>query len=621
MSGYNPSGAQDRASGQTTVEQQTQMQFQRERILSNVMFGMAILGTFLIISTAIRSIQEQTTAKWISLALFAVVYTWMLTITFVRRIPYKVRLIGLLAVLYVLGAVTMVQDGIHGNGRLYLLTLSIVTTLFYGLRGGLYGVVISVLTFLLAPTLFYFRILPAPEPVTNQVSDNLFFWLVAAVGMVAVTTTLTISSTTLIKGLETSLDKANQLAGDLNPERMQLEQKVVGRTQDLERRLTQIRTASEITRSIGTMLEQQTLLQQVADMVQQRFNLYHAGIFLIQTEAGAAQEDLEASKSKTGAVTPAEAESVSADIAGGHFASTTKPSTGLAAAPTVGQIMAQLKAGTGEAGQKLLADRFQLPVSGLSLISRAIGQRKAVLVADLARETTRPLLPYLPNSRCELALPLVSGTQVLGVLDLHADRTNAFDEDDITLLQGIADSLAQAMANALLFQQVQTSLEEIRSLNRQYVVQSWAEVAHRAAELSFTYEGRPATGARTTPADEAEATPKANIEIPLTLRQQVIGQLTLETGAADLSPEDKTFVDAVITQASFALENARLLEETQRRAAQERFLAEVASQVRASANIETILRTALQELSRSLRASEGLIQLQPTVTAETPAQE
>ncbi len=110
--------------------------------------------------------------------------------------------------------------------------------------------------------------------------------------------------------------------------------------------------------------------------------------------------------------------------------------------------------------------------------------------------------------------------------------------------------------------------------------------------------------------------------MPIRLRDQVIGSLMLDpnpNGAADgasrhdWSAEELALIEAVTSQAALALENARLLEETRRKANLEHTAATITSKLWASADIETILRTALQELGSTLGASEGLIELWPIV--------
>ena len=97
--------------------------------------------------------------------------------------------------------------------------------------------------------------------------------------------------------------------------------------------------------------------------------------------------------------------------------------------------------------------------------------------------------------------------------------------------------------------------------------------------------------------------------MPLILRQQAIGQISLEAARPGWSADDVALIQEVAAQAALALENVRLLEGTQRRARSERLIAEISAKVRASTDLESILRTAITELGRALHASEGLIRL------------
>jgi GAF domain-containing protein len=202
---------------------------------------------------------------------------------------------------------------------------------------------------------------------------------------------------------------------------------------------------------------------------------------------------------------------------------------------------------------------------------------------------------------------LISHENVLGALTIQSQKIAAFDTEDISILQAIADSLATALENARLFQEVQANLDEIRTLNRQYILQSWNELTPRAEEFQYIYKDN--TENITEAIEPAANVVAAQIDIPFTLREQVIGHLRLEREHPGLSLEEQSFIEAVTTQTALALENARLLEASQRRAAQERRTTNIASKIWASTEIETILQTTLQELGRSLRISDGVIEL------------
>jgi GAF domain-containing protein len=136
---------------------------------------------------------------------------------------------------------------------------------------------------------------------------------------------------------------------------------------------------------------------------------------------------------------------------------------------------------------------------------------------------------------------------------------------------------------------------------------SWNELSARHQVLEYTYQdSEQSLWDQNNPAEEASR----SLAIPLRLRDQVIGSLTLDTGPQELSPEDQTFVNAVVAQAALALENARLLENARRQAEKERVVTEVASKAWSNADIESILQISLEELGKRLNASQGWIHLE-----------
>ena len=96
--------------------------------------------------------------------------------------------------------------------------------------------------------------------------------------------------------------------------------------------------------------------------------------------------------------------------------------------------------------------------------------------------------------------------------------------------------------------------------------------------------------------------------IPLTLRDQTIGEIKL-AGKEDWSSEEKGLIEAIAAQAALALENARLVEESQSTAKRERLVSEVTSKIWSSNTVDGILQTAVRELGRALEASEVNIEI------------
>jgi K+-sensing histidine kinase KdpD len=150
------------------------------------------------------------------------------------------------------------------------------------------------------------------------------------------------------------------------------------------------------------------------------------------------------------------------------------------------------------------------------------------------------------------------------------------------------------MENANLFQEAQQSLQEMQATQRQYIQGAWQSLT---AERDLEY----AVGD-----DDLKQT--NSIELPLSLRDQVIGQIQL-ANSTEWTAEQKSLIEAIAAQATLALENARLVEESQSSATQERLANEIISKIWASTNMDGILQTAVREIGRSLEATEVEIEL------------
>ncbi len=258
----------------------------------------------------------------------------------------------------------------------------------------------------------------------------------------------------------------------------------------------------------------------------------------------------------------------------------------------------ELKDATGSAGQTLKAQGHRLELGGKSMVSTAITTRQARIAEDVGAEQVRFDNPLLPGTRSEIALPLIVGGRTIGALDVQSTQEAAFGPEEIDTLQGMANQVAIALENARLFQETQASLEELRATHRLYVTDAWSETAREHGGYDYI------AGAESSePGGET-----STVNVPLTLRDQIIGQLQLE-GQQDWTPEERNLIEAVATQAALALENARLLEESQQLALRERLAAEITGKIWSSPNTDFILQTAVKELGRALRADEATIEL------------
>jgi GAF domain-containing protein len=522
--------------------------FWQERILSAVLLGAAVLGTAAYLVNLIPTIQR---GEWGWAVIYTLAFAWVLSVALIRRLHYNLRSASFLALLFILGLVSALQFGPAGDARIWMIGFTVLAGVFLGLRAGLSSAFISTATLITIGVLMNQKVLiPSNEFLPP---DNLNSWISTGIPFFAMGLLIVASVGILINGINYSLQRGQQLTEELEQEQGRLER----RSKALERRELQVRTAAEISRAISAELQAERILQQVVNLLQERFNFYFVGAFLLDERSR----------------------------------------------------YAILRAGTGDAGKQMMAEGHRLIVGGNSIIGQAVDQRQACIALDTGAEAVHFDNPLLPRTRSELALPMVSAGQGLGAITVQSDQPEAFDEDDIAVLQGIADSLATALVNARLFEQVQENLEEIQTLHRQYLAEAWSSVAARSEVVSYTFEN-PLTGETGEIDEETESSEKLNtLQIPLILRDQVIGNIALETEKKVWSPEEQAFIDAVTNQAVQAMENIRLVEESQRDATHDRVVADIVSKAWASTNIDTILQTTVRELGQALDASEALIQL------------
>jgi DNA-binding LacI/PurR family transcriptional regulator/putative methionine-R-sulfoxide reductase with GAF domain len=198
--------------------------------------------------------------------------------------------------------------------------------------------------------------------------------------------------------------------------------------QRAERRALRLQTAAQVSRAASSILDPESLIQHVVDLIRERFGLYYVGLFLVDKE--------------------------------GRW--TGEPGK-----------WAVLRAGTGEAGRKMMKQRHRLKVGGLSMIGACVASGEARIALDVGEEAVRFDNPLLPETHSEMALPLVSRGDAIGALSIQSSKKAAFSTEDIAVLRIMADQVANAVENARLFKQTQDALEEIETVHRSYLRQAW----------------------------------------------------------------------------------------------------------------------------------------------------
>jgi GAF domain-containing protein len=227
----------------------------------------------------------------------------------------------------------------------------------------------------------------------------------------------------------------------------------------------------------------------------------------------------------------------------------------------------------------------------------------------------------------------VIGEQIIGALDVQSAEPNAFQTEDINLLKILADQIAIAIYNARIYETMEEVFERSQKTTSASLQDAWRILQSDGAKIGYmaSAEGiAPVQRPWMTPYNRkalaekqtvAESGINAALAVPIRLRGEVIGVLDIHTRSEHEWDEDEVDIaEAVAERLSLALETALLLKATQRRAEIERITTDIAGKITASTQIDIILRTAAEELSRILGGSEVLVQLH-TDMADSPTKE
>ena len=407
-------------------------------------------------------------------------------------------------------------------------------------------------------------------------------------------------------------DEIGKLALGFNQLSERLQQSFVQTKQQSEQRIAELGIVSVIGQNLMTILHLDQLLPQVVDTVVERLDYYHAHIYLFDEKG----ENL------------------------------------------------VVAAGTGEAGQQMLAQDHHIPFNAeASFVARAARSGEVVRVGDVHRVQDWLSNELLPATRSEIAVPIILEEQVVGVLDVQQDKVDGFDEGDENLLRSLANQVAVAIRNARLFEEVETTLHRTRDLQRQYVEQGWdrKRVARRGRgqvhfslgeadaldealvtaarekartqsevqlvpvngqDFSISSEQLEDNGSREVEVPHSKMRVEQTLVSPIMLQGVPIGDLQLHGVKAnrEWSKGELALIEAVIDQVAQTAENLRLVEDVQERAGRERLINDISAKLRGATDMESLLKIGTSELTHALNPARTFVQVGKSARAETESE-
>ncbi|RPJ02997.1 MAG: GAF domain-containing protein, partial [Chloroflexi bacterium] len=335
----------------------------------------------------------------------------------------------------------------------------------------------------------------------------------------------------------------NDMADQLQQSISSLEDRVEARTRDLFLTL-------EVGEMASRVLQQADLLPHITDFIREQFDLYYTQVYLID-EAGRS---------------------------------------------------AVLAAGTGEVGEELLGRGHRLDLDAMSIVGRAVQTRRPVLVSDTATSTIHRPNPLLPDTRSEVAIPLLIGDEVLGVLDMQARQPETFRDDNLPVFQAMANQLASSVRSAQAYTETQIAVARADALNRRLTAEAWESYLGRVGEdraVAYEYNLQDVRPVASEPLPVSSNGNPRRLALPVKLRGQPIGTIQLEEDTArDWSPDEKELVEDVAERLALALDQFRAFDDTQKRATEMEAVAEVGAQAAATLDPDRLLWT-VSELVRA----------------------
>jgi GAF domain-containing protein/HAMP domain-containing protein len=375
----------------------------------------------------------------------------------------------------------------------------------------------------------------------------------------------------------------------------------------------QIQTAAEIARDISSSLDLDELLLKAVELIREEFNYYHSAVFIVDQQ--------------------------------GEYA--------------------VIREATGEAGAQMKRTGHKLGVGSKSIVGFASGRGEQLVVNDTKRDATYYANPLLPNTRAEAALPLKLGDRILGVLDIQSEEAYAFTEDKLRTLQILADQLAVAVVNTQLFAETQEHLSQHRLLHhittsaasgttldeslestvkglevtlggdrvsillfdrekqqlavRSAVGYSEEDIQRIQIPLGAGITGWVAAHRATLRIDDVTKDPRyievssntrSELAVPLVYRNELLGVLNVESELVNAySDHDEELLGTLGGSLAAIIANARLLDQIRRQAERERMLYEVTSKIRQTTDMNRIVATTANELSKALGARRAQVKI------------
>lgn len=527
----------------------------RERFIRIVLRIAAVLGVVMIgVSFP--------TASFTDRILFISMYLILLSITLLPA-PYIARAYVFLSMIAIVGVNAIIAWGPWADGSLFLLATVVLASLLLDNKTEVAVLVSSVVFMVVLAAMDRqgsFQLAAPGAPEASAASWGVYLTDFTIAGVVIIT-----AANMLKTAFANVVLQMQQAFQSLNAERRQLEEKVQERTGELEIRMTQLRASTVTARAIAETQEINELLKKAAELISERFNYYHVGIFILDEQ----------------------------------------------------RRNAYLQSASSDAGKLLLGQSFRIEPDRKNPLAAAVEGKKAVIHSDLDKSNFVRDANF-PLTRSRMILPLSVRGNLLGVIDIHSDQPRAFTAEGAEILQTLADLIAISFDNVRLLDETRNLLTQLETNTSYQTQQTWSKFTsrQRAAYLYTPVGVRPIFSPERKKSDDGNG-----LYVPVVLHGREIGRINLKkrkSASNEWTERERDLVEKISVQVALALENSRLVDEAQKNALRNQMIANFSTYVRETLDVEAVVRTAATELRKVFDLKEAEILIGPAQPGALP---
>ncbi|MCZ2126933.1 MAG: GAF domain-containing protein [Anaerolineales bacterium] len=488
--------------------------------------------------------------------LYVVLYLLLLAAAF-ASMPYAPRVYILLAVILAVGVDLILTRGVWANGSLFLMAAVVLASLLLDNRADFITLGVIAIFHAVIAGLSLGEKIVIHSPTGNDV--GVMGWVVYVADFVILGAIVLIASTMLKNALAKAFRQISDSFLAVEIEKKRLEERVQKRTEEIEAHINQFRASTAIAQVIAQSQGYEDLLENIVRGVAQEFNYSHVGVFILDHQKR--------------------------------------------------NVYLQTVSEKGDAS--MLGQIFRLSADRKNPLNVAIEKNVSILVSgtegvNFARD------PNFPRARSRMIIPLTARGNQIGALDIQSSRLSAFKQEDVEVLETLADLTATTYNNILLNEEINRIGAQLETSASAQTQQIWSKFTSRNKSA---YQYTPA-GVRPIFSREKGADPDA-LYVPVVLHEQTIGTIKLKKRKGDAegwTERQRDLVEKISAQTALALENSRLVDEAQKSALRNQMIATFSSHVRETLDIDTVIQAAATELRKvfDLKEAEVIIGSAPS---------